>query len=87
MRASRIALFVVSTLAAAFISFANTIDIALARAGNYLLSLWPASAQPLAIAGDYTMQMEIGGTAVPASVLQSLRHEAGVSRRAAARNT
>jgi len=83
MRLYHFALLLCSTIAAA----GSALLSGLARVADYMLALVPSGPSECFVGMAPAMPRAIGGTALPGSTLHSLRHEAGVSRYAAARNT
>ena len=57
------------------------------RIADLALSIVPESSYRLAVAGDQTMRLSIGGVALDPALRQSMRHESRVSKRAADRHT
>lgn len=70
-------------IATSAILFASAVMV---RAVDYALALFKP--EPLALAGsDFSLDLNARGASLSGSLLHSLRHEAGVSRRAADRKT
>ena len=89
MRLSRFA-FALSLCSAA-LAFCSTVaasaSAALDRFGRFLLDVFTPASPKLVLAGTPAAPLSITGIALARSTQQGLRHEAGVSRRAAARHT
>ena len=60
---------------------------AIVRVADAALALWPAPDKLRMTPAAPTFALSIGGTALPRDVQNALRHEAGQSKRSAARHT
>jgi hypothetical protein len=86
MRLSAFGLLLVSLLAFPIAAASVVADRIGGHVARFLFAVFPQQAPRLA--GDaFDIVVSVGGTALPADVQHALRHEAGVSRYSAARNT
>lgn len=79
-------LSVLTLLAAPAVALARAVVAPIVWLIDAALSLIPTRPSPFVIAHGFSLEVP-GGVSIAPDLLHSIRHEAGVKRRAAARNT